>query len=103
MIVNATITNSETTLLTCSNVAGSAVVAVMLTNTDASARTVTVHARPAGEAAADENAILYQTSIPPGETHTITDKILMANTDVLSAIDSASGSKVTASVIYTNL
>lgn len=102
-LVNATITNSETAILTCANAGGSAVVALMLTNTDASARTVTVHARPAGEAAADENAILYATSIPAGETLTINDKLLLSNTDVLSAVDSASGSKVVATASYMNL
>ena len=101
-LANGTLGATDTTLFTCANAGGSAVVAIVFTNTDSVARTVTVNARPAGEAVAAENRILSAFSIDPGETYVFNDKLLLANTDVISGLASTAA-VVVATVSYLNL
>jgi hypothetical protein len=101
-LANTTLGATDTTIFTCANANGSAVVALVFTNTDSVARTITVYARPSAEAAADENAILKAFSINAGETYVFNDKLLLANTDVISGLAS-SASVVVVTASYINL
>jgi len=101
-LANATLGTTNTTIFTCANAGGSAVVALVFTNTDSSARTITVYARPAAKAAATENTILSALSIGAGETYVFSDKILLANTDVISGLAS-SAAVVVCTASYLNL
>jgi hypothetical protein len=100
-LANVTLADSETTLFTCANAGGTAIKAIFITNTDSSARTVTVHVCPEGEAASDENMIMDAESIPANETIKI-EGLLLANTDVVSGFASVA-SVVTASASYLDL
>jgi hypothetical protein len=103
-LVNATLTDSAATIFTA-NSARTFLTAslglIVLKNHDASARTVTVHACPADEAVADEN-MLFEISIPAGDTYTFGEKLLLANTDTIKAFASVT-SVVTASVSYLDI
>jgi hypothetical protein len=102
-LANATISNSSATpLFTCANAGGTAVTAIALTNYSAATATVTLYACPAGETAADENAILHTLSLDAKETYVFEGKLILANTDVLSAQASAATS-IVATVSYLNL
>jgi len=89
-ITNATISavtpgTTETALYTASG--NVAITVIYLCNTDSITRTVDIHLRPAGETKALENKIYSAISIPAGDTYTIdTEKLVLANTDVLSAV-----------------
>lgn len=100
-LANATLTGSAATIFTCSNAGGSAVVTMVLKNHDASARTVTVHACPADEAAADENMLL-EVSVPAGDSYVFDSKVLLANTDTIKAFASVT-SVMSATVSYLDL
>jgi len=81
-IANATLTGSAATVLTSSSAAGTSVFAVNCKNHDTSARVITLHACPVDEAAADENMI-FEVSVPAGDTYVYESKILLSNTDTL--------------------
>lgn len=101
-IGNQTLGATETTIFTCANANGTAVVGLTFTNTDSVARTITVYARPSAESAADENKILHQFSVDAGETFTFNDKIMLSNTDVISGLASSAG-VVVVTISYMNL
>jgi hypothetical protein len=101
-LANQTLGATDTTIFTCANASGSAVVGLIFCNTGASERTITVNARPAGEAVAAENRILSALAIPAGETYVFSDKLLLANTDVVSGLASVAA-EVVVTVSYMNL
>ena len=101
-LANATLATSPTSVFTCANAGGSAVVTIMLTNTDSVARTVDVHACPAAEANAAEN-LIFSREIPAGDTFVFSDKILLANTDDIKMLTTATATDVVATVSYLDL
>ena len=100
-IANATLTDSAADIFTCSNAGGSAVVAIIFHNTDSSAQTVTLHVCPGNEAQANENKILA-VSVPAGESYVVNDKLLLSNTDTLTAL-AGTTSVVSATISYLDL
>ena len=89
-LANATLTDSAATVFTANSAKTfltASVGLIVCKNHDSSARTITVHACPAGEAAADEN-MLFEVSVPAGDTYTFSEKLLLANTDVIKAFAS---------------
>jgi len=100
-LTNATISDTATTILDVDNSGGAALVTIILLNTDSSARSVTVHARPGGEAVANENTI-FTVSIPAGESYVFNDKLLLSDNDIISAL-ADTASVVVATASYINL
>ena len=100
-LANTTLTDSATTVFTCSNAGGSAVVAVTFQNDDASARFATLHACPSAEAASAENR-LFNVSIPVGDSYVFDSKIILANGDDLK-VSSDAASVVGCTVSYLDL
>ncbi len=102
-LANATVGTSDTTIFTAANAGGVAITAIILTNTEPSeTRTVTVNARPLAEAVAAENRILSDLSLDAGDTYVFEGKLILADTDRISAISSG-GTAVVATVSYLNL
>jgi hypothetical protein len=101
-LANATLSNSSAVVFTCANAGGTAIVTMVFTNGDSSARTITVHACPAGEGEVPENMILKTFSIEAGGTYVWNDKLLLANTDTIEAFASTA-SVVTLTISYLNL
>lgn len=103
-LANATLTASDAVIFTANSAnafSTASVGAVIFKNHDASARTVTLHARPSAEAVADENMLL-EISIPAGESYTFSEKLLLSNTDVLSAFADTT-SVVAVTISYLNI
>ena len=90
-LANATLTTSDAAIFTCTNPGGALVSSIIITNYDASARTVTLYARPFGETAADENMILKTLSIAAGDTVVVPPeyKLELGIADVISGLASA--------------
>jgi len=101
-LANATLSGTSAVVFTCSNAGGAAIVAMAFTNTDSSARTITVHACPAGEGEVPENKILDVFSIAANSTYVWSDKLLLAYTDTIEAFAS-SASVVVVTISYMNL
>ena len=100
-LANATVGATDTTIHTSANADGTGVVLIALYNSDSVSRQVTCNVRPAGEAVALENT-LFKVDIPSDETFTFTDKIILSDTDVISAKADV-GSVVAATASYLDL
>ena len=100
-LVNTTLSASATTVFTCSNAGGSAVVTVTFQNDDVATRTATLHACPAAEASSAENR-LFNVDIPSGDSYVFDSKILLANGDDLK-VSSDAASVVGCTVSYLDL
>jgi hypothetical protein len=98
-IANATLTNTASSIFTSAGPSGDAVALVSFTNYDTSAHTVSLHACPSAEAAADENLLIKDLSIPAGNSFTYEAKVLLSNGDDLKAIADANAS-VSVTVSY---
>ena len=106
-LANATLSTSPISVFTCVNAGGSAVVSIMITNTDSVSRTVDVHACPAAVAsAAEANAaenLIFSKEIPAGDTFVFSEKILLGNNDDLKMLTTATATDVVATVSYLDL
>jgi len=85
-LANASLTTSAQDIFTCANAGGTAVTGVVFYNSDTVAHNVNLHACPANEAQAVENQ-LVKVNIPAGESYVFNDKILLANTDTITALN----------------
>ena len=103
-LANATLTASAATIFTAASARSylnASITSITFHNSDASARTVTLHACPADEAAATENK-LFDKSIPAGDSYTFSETLNLANTDTLKALASVT-SVVSATVSYLDI
>jgi len=98
-LANATLTTSATSIFTSAKVKGDAVVLVSFTNYSGADATVTLHACPAAEAAADENLLIKDLNIQAGKSFTYEVKVLLSQTDDLKALASAN-SAIAVTVSY---
>lgn len=90
-LANTTCSDSATTLFTCTNAKGTAVLMISFQNDDASAHQATIHACPSAEAASAENRVLNTPSIPAGDSYIHETKMILANgDDIKVSADTAS-------------
>ena len=83
-LANTVVGLTDTTIFTASGTDGNAGVSIVLYNSHSSAVEVTANARPGGEAVGLANT-LFKKSIPAGDSFVFESKLLLANTDVVSA------------------
>ena len=100
-LANTTCSDSATTVFTCSNAGGSAVVLVVFQNDDTAARYATLHACPSAEAATAENR-LFNVTIPAEDSYAFSEKIILANGDDLK-VSAEVASVVGCTVSYLDL
>ena len=103
-IVNASLTTSAQDVFTCSNSAGSMILAVIFYNSDSVEHNVNLHACPADEAPVVENQLL-KVAIPAGESYAFDTKMVLSNTDTLTALNDEANTStaVGITVSYENL
>jgi len=83
-LANGIVGLTDTPILTSAGTDGNASVSIILYNSHTAAVKVTVNARPGGEAVSLANT-LFQKSIPAGDTFTFESKVLLDNSDIISA------------------
>lgn len=103
-LVNASLTTSAIDVFTAANAGGVAITSIIFYNSDTVAHNVSLHACPANEAQAVENQLI-KVNIPAGESYTFEPKLILANTDTLTALNAESNTTtaVGCTVSYLNL
>ena len=103
-LVNASLTTSAQDVFTCSNAAGSMILGVIFYNSDSVTHNVNLHACPANEAQVVENQLI-KIAIPAGESYAFDTKMILANTDTLTALndEADTSTAVGCTVSYGNL
>jgi hypothetical protein len=100
-IAQATIGTGATTVYTSSG--ESAVTAIFFMNDNASARTLDLHVVKSGDTLAATNKIVKTITIDPADTYVInTEKIILANGDMIQAVASV-GSSIHATLSHVDI
>ena len=101
MIANVQLGTSETTICLAGASETRALLVMLFCNTDTSTRSITVYAYPTGSSAGASTTIIYQYSIPAGDTFqwTSNEKFLLGPSDKVSGIADVA-SKVTVTSTY---
>lgn len=82
-LANTTCSDSATTVFTCTNPNGTAILMVSFQNDDVANRLATLHACPSAEVASAENRVLNTPEIPSGDAFVFDTKLILANGDDL--------------------
>ena len=103
-LANISLTTSAQDVFTCANAGGSAITSVVFYNSDTVTHNVSLHACPANEAQTVENQLI-KVAIPAGESYLFSAKIILANTDTLTALNAEANTTtaVGCTVSYLNL
>jgi hypothetical protein len=101
-LVNAILAQAPTDVFTCANAGGSAVVTIVITNGDSAAMQADVHACPGGETNSIDN-LIFSKSIPPGDSFVFSEKLILANTDIIKVLIGDSSSDVSCTISYLDL
>lgn len=97
-IVNTAILGSNTTIYTSSG--NNAITTIIVCNTGASDRNLTLYAVPSGNVAGTTNMIVNALTVPAGDTVSFDqEKMVLSNGDYIVALGSGTGLSATVSTL----